>query len=579
MCMKRIFTFLILILFVSAGYAEQPQGIIMKATSVPVIDGEIDDAWEDAIIYDIDKPIRTEVPTLGEPGETNWRALWNDDGIFILLVVKDNNWYPSYKVAGSNNWEYDKPEIYFDVNYILADGLGAQHNQGHYQVAPAAELAKIDGTATTQTNGVKYAFKVSDPAYVAEYFVPWSLLKDKDGIEFDKTGTMGFDVTIIDRDEGDAGRRRAVWANTAAIDESWSNMNDAGLIVFDGSEPPVYIDKITLTGGTITEDNGTLQIVATIEPEEATNKALKWTVTNKTGRATISSTGLLTGILDGIVTVTADATDGSYEYATIDVEISGQIPTLWELNVVRNGLFDQVGEGNAPSEWGGWIDGGYGGPHSVVDGVAVLAVAQAHATEAWHYQFNQERLTALPNIPYKVSVVTWAENNRAITLDFEDTSGNNYNRYGKSNHTLAAGGRSEWSFDITTEPTRYEFDVEFDQIVASTVQKIQFMISQALGTVYVDSVLLISEADLALIPTNVPVNTLETFKVYPNPANDKLNVELGSPNRRVAIFNSLGVKIEETISFGTKLEFDVRSYPRGIYFVRSDDQVMKFIKQ
>jgi len=102
MCMKRIFTFLILILFVSAGYAEQPQGIIMKATSVPVIDGEIDEVWEEAEVYDIDKPYRTEVPTLGEPGETTWRALWNDDGMFILLVVKDNNWYPSYKVAGSN---------------------------------------------------------------------------------------------------------------------------------------------------------------------------------------------------------------------------------------------------------------------------------------------------------------------------------------------------------------------------------------------------------------------------------------------------------------------------------------------
>jgi hypothetical protein len=168
---------------------------------------------------------------------------------------------------------------------------------------------------------------VEDPNYTVEYFIPWSLLNDADGNPVDLTNAVGFDVTIIDRDEGDEGRRRAVWANNEG-DESWASMDGAGVIYFEGAEAPIYIDEINLTGGEITEDNQTLQIVAEILPEDATNKALKWSVApaeGSTGRATISNTGLLTPILDGTVTVTAESSDG-FVIATVDVPISGQVP-------------------------------------------------------------------------------------------------------------------------------------------------------------------------------------------------------------------------------------------------------------
>ena len=572
--MKRIITLLFLALFVTVAIGQQPQGIIMKASVAPEINGELDEVWEEAIVYNIDQPYRAEVPTLGEPGETTWRALWNEDGMFIFLVVNDDEWYPSY-VSGGNSWEYDKPEIYFDVNYVLADGLGAMHGQGHYQVAPGAAQATIDGTAITESSGVIYAFKVADPAYTVEYFIPWSFLKDKDGVEFDKAGVMGFDVTIIDRDQGDEGRRRAVWANIGEVDESWSNMDDVGLITFDGAEAPVYVEKITLTGGSITESGQTLQIVAVVEPEDATNKRLRWSVENKTGRATINQEGLLTPVLDGVVTVVADATDGSYERAEVDVEISGQIPDMWKLNVIRNGLFDQ--DDGPPIGWGGWIDTGYGDPHTVVNKVAVLNATLA-AEEYWRYQFNQEHLTALPDIPYIFSFVAWASVNRPITVDFEDIPGNGYNRYGSSPDP-ESDGRSEWNFDITTEPTKYTFHVTFDEIQPNTVQKVQYMISQAVGTVYLDSIMLISEADLALVPVNVPKVGLSTFNVYPNPASDYLNVVLDSPDQTVAIYNTLGVKVDEVRVSGSAHIFNVSALPRGMYFIRSENSVVKFIKR
>ena len=132
--------------------------------------------------------------------------------------------------AGVNNWEYDKPEIYFDVNFNLTDGGGASAGNGHYQVAPGPTLDQNDGRAlTTGFQGgaadATYSITVNAPDANYEYFIPMEALTNGDGL--DVQGTIGFDVTMIDRDPGDAARKRAVWANVGAVDESWNNMDDA----------------------------------------------------------------------------------------------------------------------------------------------------------------------------------------------------------------------------------------------------------------------------------------------------------------------------------------------------------------
>ncbi|MGE0021312.1 MAG: S8 family serine peptidase [Draconibacterium sp.] len=262
----------------------------------------------------------------------------------------------------------------------------------------------------------------------------------------------------------------------------------------------ILVTSIDIHDGNITSNNGTLQMVADILPVDADNQALNWTVENGTGRATIDNNGLLTAILNGTVTVKAKATDGSGAEGTALVTISGQVSEFEDFNIVRNGRFDWVNESDGmPIFWGTWVDGiSYGDVPVVNDGVAVLASTGSHPSENWHYQFNQSNLTGLPDIPYVVSFIAWGDNERNICFDFEDTSENNYNRYGISSDP-ESNGRSEWTFPITTTPTRYTFHVTFDQILNNTVQKIQWMLSQATGTVYLDSVSVISEADLLLL--------------------------------------------------------------------------------
>ncbi|MCR8642965.1 S-layer homology domain-containing protein [Paenibacillus sp. N1-5-1-14] len=55
----------------------------------------------------------------------------------------------------------------------------------------------------------------------------------------------------------------------------------------------------------------TLSLVASVLPNTATNSHVVWTVNPGTGMATISSSGLLTGVANGTVTVVASSTDGT----------------------------------------------------------------------------------------------------------------------------------------------------------------------------------------------------------------------------------------------------------------------------
>ncbi|MBK6283694.1 MAG: hypothetical protein IPF54_14510 [Draconibacterium sp.] len=166
------------------------------------------------------------------------------------------------------------------------------------------------------------------------------------------------------------------------------------------------------------------------------------------------------------------------------------------MNIIKNGRLDLVDQNNTALFWGGWTSSSPA--HTVVNGVSEHN--PVGEPDFWSYQFSQEYLTALPNIPYRFSFTAWADAPRTFTVDFEDAP-NNYNRYGISSdpRTSLGNGRSQWTFDITTVPTSYTFDVTFDQIQENTIQQVIFMLGTSNVKTYIDDILLISEADLLLV--------------------------------------------------------------------------------
>ena len=89
---------------------------------------------------------------------------------------------------------------------------------------------------------------------------------------------------------------------------------------------------ITVTGAggaaTITVDNGTLQLSANVTPSNATNKTVTWSISNGTGQASISASGLVTAVANGTVTAKASANDGSGISGTLVITISNQVNVI-----------------------------------------------------------------------------------------------------------------------------------------------------------------------------------------------------------------------------------------------------------
>ena len=206
----------------------------------PVIDGHVDPLWTyvDAYVVKLYDPYCCAA---GEPtfDVASWRVAWNDEEIFVIMAVNDDDFYPDYEAGSSISWEYDRPEFFFDINIgELDDGLGpVTLNSGHIQIAEPFYVGENPFYAEfTNWSGhdIRTAYQINDPNYVYEYALDINSMIDKHGEVFNPSAepVVGFDINVIDRDQGDAGRRIAVWMNTGENGMSWNNMDDCAEVRF-----------------------------------------------------------------------------------------------------------------------------------------------------------------------------------------------------------------------------------------------------------------------------------------------------------------------------------------------------------
>ena len=85
----------------------------------------------------------------------------------------------------------------------------------------------------------------------------------------------------------------------------------------------IEVTSVTIKG--ITESQGvekgdTVQLSATVLPEDATDKSITW-VSSDDKIATVSETGLLTGVTEGKVTISAIASNGVKDEVSITITL------------------------------------------------------------------------------------------------------------------------------------------------------------------------------------------------------------------------------------------------------------------
>ncbi len=598
--MRKFFTLLLGVMFTTFAFGQAPTDAIKKTDTKPVIDGMLDEGiWDVATVNAIDKPFTGETPTLGESGETTWRALWDDDGIYVFITVTDDVYVP-HDGHGGDAYKFDKIEIYFDTNYILVDGAGAQtdgngNGNGHYQFADDINTGLDDGSEQVRDDGVHYAFLADDPNYNVEYFIPFTKLVTGAGSQMDKTQEIGFDVTVSDNDAIDTPdapvRNRAVWSNDGSVtSENWVNMDEAGRITLEGAEAGIPIDYITIaSGGDITMDNQTMQMMVTkLVPDNVTDSTVTWHLMIPEGsmaRASISRDGMITPIMNGDVEVYATSPDLYAESNHVTVNISGQNVTRFELSYIKNGDFNITKEGTLNDEpaivpGDPWTGGSW-----VADGVLNIQntnfIPDTVVANPWDWTVGQnvDIPMELMDDPFVLQLKMWISEPDTFDVDLE-LIGDDYTRFGATSDPHSADGRSQWRFELTTDPTMYTIPIDNFSLMDDRDQKFNLFSGLTHNTVYVDSVTLVRVADLDLIGTAVkPVVNKETFDVFPNPAKDKLHVNLSSENSRIVIYNSVGRIMEETNVTGNHHVFDVSRYASGMYFVKANNTVVKFMKQ
>ncbi len=245
--MRKIYFILISLLFiVGTTFAQKVNVDVKKTLNAPIIDGEIDPIWELVEPVAAEKPLFTEQPTV----TVTWRAMWCDTAIFVLFDVQDDDHYTAQE-SGGNDWEYDKPEIYFDINDTLVDDLGPMTaSSGHWQVAPGF-ADTLEGIEAFHNNWDEHraddydSYVLTGGNYVREYRMPWKGMYDKnfDTLTIQKPVeagmVIGFDICIIDQDEGiTTARQRIVWqndGNSGDTKESWESMDDCGTITLSAA--------------------------------------------------------------------------------------------------------------------------------------------------------------------------------------------------------------------------------------------------------------------------------------------------------------------------------------------------------
>jgi len=213
---------------------------IYKTPIIPLIDGIESWPWDLVSAVPIERNFKSETPTVN----AYWKSLWSDKGIYLLVYVTDDNYYPWWETNGDYPL-YDLVQLFFDINKIKDDAQGPTdyNGNGHYQSNLTFEkdgegIIFCNQRIASSTPGGEYAYRTNNESYVMECFFPFNNFMNVEDRKMDPSRfidmkDIGFDVVITDRDEGASSpRQRIAWRadGNNGRGEPFSNMDSCGII-------------------------------------------------------------------------------------------------------------------------------------------------------------------------------------------------------------------------------------------------------------------------------------------------------------------------------------------------------------
>lgn len=157
--------------------ADEPQLKAEAAYGTPVIDGEIDEVWNNAPAYTIEK----DSSSSGNKYVGWFKLMWDDDNLYVLSRV----YSASLDNSDSSPWNHDSLEIFVDEKHDMTTAYG----DDDYQLRVGYDEAK-SGTASYNFDNMNAKTKLTDNGFYIEEAIPFLTVKPKDKM------TIGFDVQI-----------------------------------------------------------------------------------------------------------------------------------------------------------------------------------------------------------------------------------------------------------------------------------------------------------------------------------------------------------------------------------------------
>ena len=219
---------------------------IPRCTSPPVIDGEMEDSWDEADDWTINHiyggSIRDEMDFSG-----SWRSMWDDSKLYFQFRVHDDALY-NLGAGAEKFWIHDCAEIFIDLlndkDLVGTDDAADDDNYQYrfiwnldeepiYEVPPSDGLLSVSRTLLEGADTLGYNIEVE---------IPWTTLIGKHPFgEVEIGKQVGAEVKIADLDSPSV--PAGVWAPDAELLWNNSTGNDLKITAMFGTLQLVYTLK------------------------------------------------------------------------------------------------------------------------------------------------------------------------------------------------------------------------------------------------------------------------------------------------------------------------------------------------
>lgn len=215
---------------------------------------------------------------------------------------------------GTSVWANDSSKAY---NWY---GKASSSNGVSKITSLTFEILKADGTLTANTNRI--TIKPNATSYTVK--------TSDDTMKFSSLAVGSYVLSL------------------SATDENGKTANKKyNFTVYDNASSNVSVTGVNITQTSVTVSKGkTSSLTATVSPSNATNKAVTWSSSN-TSVATVSSSGVVTGVSAGTAVITVTTKDGSYK-DTCTVTVN---PTVYNVNYNLNGGSANISNKEVTEGW------------------------------------------------------------------------------------------------------------------------------------------------------------------------------------------------------------------------------------